>query len=318
MRLLSILVCALTVACGGKNEPPRPATVAHEEPAEPVAPVEDDGFGGDAYGGAGYGGWGSQETYTPPPPQPPDLVGAWASACAATATRGEFRRLAFDIRGDRWDLRIETFGDPACAKRRHAIHVGGPYAFGAQSSTVAGAWDATFSFDARDVFADDARSAKALARLCGVKVKAKQTVDILAAGCAKLGMRPQAQCAADHDVVAIEGDRIRFGVRPADNDLCAAEKRPAALETSIDLVYQWSFPATGMADCDRYIEAMRGYVGCAALPAEARTTMFGALKQVQAQWSQFTSIPADQKPMANEACKQAVDAFQQTMSQSGC
>ena len=42
----------------------------------------------------------------------------------------------------------------------------------------------------------------------------------------------------------------RFGVRPADNDLCTAEKRPTALDTSYDLSYQWK--STGVAECDAF------------------------------------------------------------------
>lgn len=318
MRHLSLSICVLAVACGGRQEPPKPATVGHEEPAEPVA-AEEEPYGGDAYGGDAYGGWSEGgEAYTPPAPRPPDLVGVWTSACAATATKGEFRRLAFDIRADRWDLRIETFRDKACAKRRHAIHVGGPYAIHQPSTTIAGAWDATFSFDARDVFADDATGAKALSKLCGVKVKANQTVDILAGGCAKLAMKPQAACAGDHDVVALDGDRLRFGVRPADNDLCTPDKRPTALDTAVDLEYQWSFAATGMADCDHYVEVMRGYLRCSSVPADGRAVMFDAIKQVQAAWSQMSAMPADQKGAANDACKQAVEAFKQSMQQMGC
>ena len=59
------------------------------------------------------------------------------------------------------------------------------------------------------------------------KVGAKQ--DLLAGGCAELGARPVAQCASDNDVVKVDGDRLWFGQRPADNDMCSSEKRPQAL-----------------------------------------------------------------------------------------
>ena len=42
-------------------------------------------------------------------------------------------------------------------------------------------------------------------------------------------LRPVTACATDHDIVKVEGNQLFFGKRPADNDMCAPEKRPAAL-----------------------------------------------------------------------------------------
>ncbi len=48
-------------------------------------------------------------------------------------------------------------------------------------------------------------------------------------GCAGFGQYPGADCPADYDVVKRDGDDLFFGARPADNDMCTAAKRPAAL-----------------------------------------------------------------------------------------
>jgi hypothetical protein len=50
-----------------------------------------------------------------------------------------------------------------------------------------------------------------------------------ASGCANLGQRPISACAADYDLVALDGDKLTFGNRPADNDMCTEAKRPKAL-----------------------------------------------------------------------------------------
>lgn len=47
------------------------------------------------------------------------------------------------------------------------------------------------------------------------------------------------RCAADFDLVARSGDRLRFGARPADNDLCTADKRPTALRPMILHPVRW-------------------------------------------------------------------------------
>ncbi len=47
-----------------------------------------------------------------------------------------------------------------------------------------------------------------------------------------MGQRPIAACEADYDLAHVEGERLTFGARPADNDLCTPAKRPVALSKS--------------------------------------------------------------------------------------
>ena len=53
--------------------------------------------------------------------------------------------------------------------------------------------------------------------------------EVLTEGCPGLGQYPKSQCEADYDLVSVSGDDLRFGSRPADNDMCSADKRPKAL-----------------------------------------------------------------------------------------
>ena len=318
------LLAILAAACGGNTKPapqPAPAPPVVAEPAPPSAPEEEEGV----YGGAGYGGdeYGIEGGVVggvvggPHAPLPPDVAGRWATPCGPTEKKDEFRRVEVELTTDRWDMRVETFKDKACMRRRHAIHLGGPYALVAPSTTVPDAWDATMSFDTRTITADDAKSAKTIAKLCKVKLKAKGTVDVHVAGCPALGLRPAADCAAEHDLVARDGEHLRFGVRPADNDLCTAEKRPTALETRLQLAYV--FEPTGIAECDQLVETMRSYAACPALPPGTKTMVFDAVKPMHAQLRQVAQGNDDaQKKAAADGCKQAIDAVTQGMASMGC
>ncbi len=50
--------------------------------------------------------------------------------------------------------------------------------------------------------------------------------DISETGCA--AWRPVSVCGQDHDLIAMTEGGVQFGVRPADNDMCTADKRPTA------------------------------------------------------------------------------------------
>lgn len=51
--------------------------------------------------------------------------------------------------------------------------------------------------------------------------------DISQTGCA--AWRSVAVCGEDHDLFALDATGLRFGVRPADNDMCTPDKTPTAL-----------------------------------------------------------------------------------------
>ena len=64
---------------------------------------------------------------------------------------------------------------------------------------------------------------------CGLTVNLE--ADISETGCA--GWRPVAVCGEDHDLLALSDAGLHFGVRPADNDLCTADKLPAAFLAAV-------------------------------------------------------------------------------------
>jgi hypothetical protein len=74
-----------------------------------------------------------------------------------------------------------------------------------------------------------AGAAAFLAQACGGGSFTSGTSTDISAGCAGLGMYPIASCASDYDLVARTDDHLRFGARPADNNMCTEDKRPTAL-----------------------------------------------------------------------------------------
>lgn len=320
----SLLVVPLLLSCGGGSS---------SKPTKPDAPaVADTGgkgtrgfdeypqeYGADEYGEFGYddgyyergydgGEWGGEEygydePYVPPPPTPPNLEGSWVGACEPGTK--DSKKLAFVFTATRWDVTIEQYADTTCSKRTTKIAIGGPYVFGEQSTTVAGAWNGVFSFDTRDVTTDDAKTAKALGKTCGIKkLKAGATVSLLDKGCAKLGWKPLADCAGEHDIVALDGMNVRFGVRPADNDLCTEAKRPTALDTSHAIALVW--PTTGVPECDEFYKSLDALANCPNLPADARTQMLGQMRDYALYFKDAST------------CMMGSDAMKQAAMSMGC
>lgn len=163
------------------------------------------------------------------------LAGHWVSpACESMPGQGgstTYFTRDFTLSKTDWALAFRLFGDAACTQKLATIDIGGGYRILADSTRVPGAREAVFSFGRRTVVAEAQGFADFLGTTsCGVKPwKVGVQQDLLATGCAELGARPVAQCASDNDVVKVEGDRLWFGQRPADNDMCTAEKRPQAL-----------------------------------------------------------------------------------------
>ena len=162
------------------------------------------------------------------------LVGHWTGACSPmSATQGS--TVTFDITATNWALDFEVFGDLACTARFATLHIEGPYAIGAASSVAAGAHDAKFSFSKKTITSHVDAATQFLSgpngcALPGFAVGVAR--DISGTGCAAMGQRPVAACEADYDLAQVEGDRLTFGARPADNDLCTPAKRPVALSKS--------------------------------------------------------------------------------------
>lgn len=165
--------------------------------------------------------------------QTKELAGDWASAsCEAIANADGSRSYVqrnFHLTEDAWALKLDAFGDEGCSFKLFTARVGGPYTLEKDSEKVAGATEGNFGFREQAFTAHVENLATVFANAkCGTgawKVGEEQsTADT---GC--LFFRPTSACGTDHDVIKVEGNQLFFGQRPADNDMCTADKRPTAL-----------------------------------------------------------------------------------------
>lgn len=136
------------------------------------------------------------------------------------------RRFTFD-RGH-WSLTFTHALDAAMQNRSFQFRTEGPYRVGAASAAVPGAFEAIFFEDVKFVtlLTADAAIINAFGfATCGLKLNVE--VDISKTGCA--GWKPVSECREDHDLLAINRAGLHFGVRPRDNNMCTADRRPVAL-----------------------------------------------------------------------------------------
>lgn len=185
-------------------------------------------------GALALAGCGDSDTETKPAPAPElkptaaELVGKWASACTDNGMGGGFT-LSFDLSETAWKLDYASYADAACATKNLTVHVEGAYRLGDASKTVMGARDGEFDFGVKTVTPHNDGTAMFLPMACG---SGTYTVDMptdIKGGCAGLGAYPVADCPTDYDIVKLDGNTLQFGLRPADNNMCSAEKRPTAL-----------------------------------------------------------------------------------------
>lgn len=165
----------------------------------------------------------------------PSVAGRYGSACLSQKQADgstTYYDLAFDITDKRWDLDYVVYGDDQCKNKLVTVKIAGPYEVGQPSKAAPGAYEATFAFDTKTITPHVDGLAGALAQMgCGSGTwKAGEGQSVFDdKGCPGFGQYPKSQCTADYDLVKVEGDKLQFGKRPADNNMCSPDKRPAEL-----------------------------------------------------------------------------------------
>ncbi|OYW62233.1 MAG: hypothetical protein B7Z31_01610, partial [Rhodobacterales bacterium 12-65-15] len=141
---------------------------------------------------------------------------------------GGFGHREFVFADGNWSLTFTHALDPEMTLRTFQFRTGGTYAVGEASAKVDGAWRTVFQEDWKHLtlLTPDPALAQAFGMAeCNLTVNLE--ADISDTGCA--AWRPVADCGEDHDLLALDATGLRFGVRPADNDMCSADKTPTAL-----------------------------------------------------------------------------------------
>jgi hypothetical protein len=171
----------------------------------------------------------------------PSIKGKWVSeACESypnpDGSKTYFKRL-FSITDKTWAIDFSTFGDPKCsdAAKLLTVDIDGKYKLGKESS-VSGGTEGEFMFSNRKVTPKSEGILGWLnpAKVCGfADWVVGKTKDIQKIGCAQLGAHPLKDCKGEYDIVKLEGDKLYFGARPADGNLCSPVKRAKEFGTAL-------------------------------------------------------------------------------------
>ncbi len=169
-----------------------------------------------------------------------DAQTGWASPEQLQALSGTFvsseveqwyggygkREFVFDK--GRWSLIFTHALDPKMAQRTFQFRTGGAYKVAKASPAVPGAHQSVFDEDWKHVtlLTDNPQIVAAMG-MANCKLTLNLETDISKTGCA--AWRPVAECGKDHDLLAMDGKGLYFGVRPRDNDMCTPDKTPTAL-----------------------------------------------------------------------------------------
>ena len=155
------------------------------------------------------------------------VTGTFRSA-APEEWYGGFGMREFTFANGQWQLIFTHALDPAMTMRTFQFRTGGPFEIGQESEAVAGSFHGVFHEDWKHVtlLTDNPKIVAGMGMAeCGLTYNLE--TDISETGCA--AWRPVAQCGEDHDLFAMDTTGVYFGVRPADNDRCSADKTPTAL-----------------------------------------------------------------------------------------
>jgi hypothetical protein len=175
---------------------------------------------------------GTQVKNSAPPPVPA-LAGAWESACLPMVNADDtdgWARVVVGITPTLWAMDRHLFADDACSAATGTVHIDGGYALEEPSTVVPGAWNARFDFRTRTITPHvDGFIAYLQSLSCGESFGVDRATDVMDVACPALGFRAFETCQADLDVVAVDGNTLRLGLRPADGDVCSPARRPSVL-----------------------------------------------------------------------------------------
>ncbi|MGH9947161.1 MAG: cyclase family protein [Pyrinomonadaceae bacterium] len=155
------------------------------------------------------------------------MVGRWKSAAAEKVGNLGYRTREFNFRKDRWWIEVVFYSDEKLTDALFSFVGEGPYELGAESKTAAGATEAVFHFDKKilKVLADESKVSGF--GFSGCDLNKGVAKDVSTIGCGNF--TSVAVCGQEYDLVKLDGNTLYLGSRPADGNMCTADKRPKAL-----------------------------------------------------------------------------------------
>lgn len=163
------------------------------------------------------------------------LSGTYADGPEGYAYGKAFGKRTFTFKNGAWTLDFTLALDPGFTAQVFTFRTLGSYEVVGPSAKVPGAYDAVFKENQKflTLKTTDAALANGFGfGACALTPNVEKDVSV--EGC--LGWKPVSVCSEDHDLLALTSDgSVRFGVRPADNDMCTPEKRPTELTPAVKL-----------------------------------------------------------------------------------
>lgn len=162
------------------------------------------------------------------PPATKEVAGRWRSAAPEDMGNGSFCTREFALTDKTWALVFTIAADKEAKQPLVAMTFEGPWAATGDSASVPGAREATFEFKKKSVtlLAKDPAVAKGFGMdSCGLEVGKRK--DVSKTGCSFVAS--VAQYGKEFDLLKRDGEQLFFGARPADGNMGAPDKRPAAL-----------------------------------------------------------------------------------------
>lgn len=158
-----------------------------------------------------------------------NLSGTYSSVAPEDWGNGTYGYRTFSFDQGKWSLTFTLALDPNLEMQIFQFRTFGTYSVIEESTIVENAFNALFLEDKKFVTlkTDNQELVQAFGLAnCGLIKDVEK--DISLEGCSIWASVED--CHEDHDLLAIdEAGKLYFGVRPADNNMCTADKRPTAL-----------------------------------------------------------------------------------------
>lgn len=162
-----------------------------------------------------------------------NLDGTYADLQGVDWGQGTFGKREFTFKDGNWSLKFILAFDPEMKNQIFVFRTVGTYSVLDKSKVVDGAYNALFIENKKFVtLKTDIPDIIQGFGFSGCDLTRDVEEDISESGCSL--WKSVADCSEDHDLLKMEVDgKLYFGVRPPDNDMCTAEKRPKSLTPAV-------------------------------------------------------------------------------------
>lgn len=161
------------------------------------------------------------------------LSGVYADPQPVDWGRGTFGTREFTFDKGKWTLKFVLALDPEMKNQVFVFRTLGTFKVLDQSTIVPNAYNALFLEDKKWVTlkTTDEKLAQAFGLAsCNFVVDVEKDISIT--GCSL--WKAVKDCNEDHDLLSLDKEgKLYFGVRPPDNNMCTADKRPTALNLPV-------------------------------------------------------------------------------------